>query len=172
MIIDSNVVSESELLKPARVKTIPARTEPFDVYGFYQWPQEGINAWGPVLRGVIDGYECNPIPPTPERQYVASLVKADTCYANVRTVLPEECFSTLEDLAALIADQWRGLRGFLHNRNTCFIDSGSRTFGILAVHISVWPKHTWDVSYGFAQSSSVSDIRAGEYIICPGTASL
>lgn len=107
------VLAETKLLKPVAKATIPARMKPFNTAAFYR-TGAGLYVYdtfedvlGLDVRQIVDS--------SPERSYVASLLKVTAYDTDIRKELPETHLSTLEDIAGLIEAQPNGKSGFLLN---------------------------------------------------------
>lgn len=160
----SMFVVETDLLKPIAQATVPARTKPFVASEFYQ-SDTGLcdsdtfaDRFDLSVRKMADS--------TPERLYVASLLKANAYDRDIRKDLPDEHLSTLEDIASLIEAQPNGKKGILLTNgwaNIFYVEGKNGEVFVVGVEWSS-SSCSWDVDDWELISGRWS---AGDQVLCP-----
>ena len=166
-----NLVTETRLLKPVAKATVPARTKSFNVAEFYQ-DRTGLCVFH-TLKDRFDLGAKKTVDSTPERPYVASLLKAYACDRDIRKELPETHLSTLEDIAALIEAQPRAQPGLLLNNgkpNIFYIEGKNNE--VFAMSIFGRPCYRcWHISVRQIKED-VGRRRRDSQVLYPGNAEL
>lgn len=164
------VLTETRLLKPVATSIVPARTKPFNAAEFYQ-TGTGLYVYDTFLDH-LDLKARKTVDSTPERPYVASLLKTDVYDRDIRKELPESHLSTLGDIAGLIEAQPNGKSGFLLNngRANIFYVAG-KNGEVFAVDVD-WDSDAreWYVFDWELDGSGRWD--ADDQVLCPGNAVL
>lgn len=164
------VIQETRLLKLVAQATVPARTKPFTASEFYQ-NGPGLYVYD-TFADRLELHARQTVDSAPERPYVASLLKASTHDTDIRSELPDEHLSTLEDIAGLIEVQRSGQSGFLLTDGSVNIfyvkGKNGKVFAVLVLWLSGgrgWNVHGWGLG-------ALGGWRAGSQVLCPGNASL
>lgn len=161
-------LTETKLLRPVATATLAARTTPIDLDQFFR-ARSGLCVWD-LFR---EHFDLGVVTPTPERPYVASLLKADAYDQDIRKELPQNHLSTLEDVVGLIEAQPNGEKGLLHidgsRPNICYvIGRNGQVFAVYFVWCSVnreWLVRDWKLG-------ERGEWNAGYQVLCPGNAAL
>lgn len=164
------VLAETTLLKPVAQATVPARTKPFNAAEFYQ-TGTGLYVYD-TFADRLDLSARQTVDSTPERPYVASLLKANAYDTDIRKELPEIHLSTLEDIAGLIEAQPNGKSGLLLNNgwaNIFYVEGkNSEIFAVRVFWFS--DDREWDVrDWKLGESGGW---LADDQVLCPGNAVL
>lgn len=162
------VLVETKLLKPIANVIIPARTKSFSVAVFYQFT--GLHLSDTFLdRFGLNARQRN-VDPTPERPYVALLLKANAYNQDIRLELPKTHLSRHEDIAGLIEAQPSGKSGFLLTNgwgNIVYVEGEKGVVDVSWCSASRrWHVRDLELDHRFGYWP------AGCQVICPGTAVL
>jgi len=155
---------ETTLLKPIVKATVPARIKLFNVAEFYQ---TGVGFYYGTFADRFDLNARQTVGSTPERPYMALLLKANAYDTDILRELPETHLSTPEDIAGLIEAQPGGKSGFLLNNgraNIFYVESKyGEVFAVFVHWFSVyrrWHVADWKLDGG-------GEWGAGCQIFCP-----
>lgn len=160
------MLTETRLLRPVAMAI--ATKDQLCVKEFFQI-RKGLHVYDSFCnRFDLDA----PVQAAPGRLYVASLLKLNADDQEIQKELPEECLSTLKDIAGFIEAQWNGKSGLLLSNGYANIFYVLGKNGQIFVMNVSWISDDRGWNVGDWEFGVNGRWFAGFQIICPGNAEL
>lgn len=185
-VVNYPVLTETELFKPVRVATIPARTKPFGVAEFYRY-KEGHRQVSETFADNLLIREWQMPLVAAERPYVALRLKKRALTKTIRMELPCKHLSTLEDVGFFLQAQRSHGSGFLLDefspwdgaRGNIFLVEGKGDL-IFAVEVTAASGYAdfwsgdgwWRITESVLSDDDTRYWNEGYSFVCPGTAEI